>query len=215
MDSSSMTNTLLIITGPQGSGNHLFSKIFALHPKVFGWRALLESYWIPHDQEPFAEYWNEPRLLSNLRIDHQYSVTSISCPYRYHGETRIPLYRDFIEALHEFGLTVKLAIIGRDRTILQYQQERVRGGVSLSLFEEQLPYLRSLSPIFLSLELLYLYRAPYVQSIGRILDFPVNADDPRLEEILKEDTNSKYIQPVQSHWLDSAKRQARTQQIRR
>jgi hypothetical protein len=43
---------LLIITGPQGSGNHMWSKILALHPAVNGWSALLEEYWIPHDREP-------------------------------------------------------------------------------------------------------------------------------------------------------------------
>ena len=29
---------ILIITGPQGSGNHLYSKIFAMHPLVNGWK---------------------------------------------------------------------------------------------------------------------------------------------------------------------------------
>ncbi len=28
---------LLVVTGPQGSGNHLLAKIFNLHPKVNGW----------------------------------------------------------------------------------------------------------------------------------------------------------------------------------
>ena len=58
---------ILIITGPQGSGNHLFSKIFALSPEVQGWAALNEKYWIGHDQEPFAEYWHDPSLLENFK----------------------------------------------------------------------------------------------------------------------------------------------------
>ena len=28
---------MLIVTGPQGSGNHLFAKLFNLHPEVYGW----------------------------------------------------------------------------------------------------------------------------------------------------------------------------------
>jgi hypothetical protein len=55
--------TILILTGPQGSGNHMWSKIFALHPQVRGWQALLDQYWIGHDQEPWAQYWQDPAQL--------------------------------------------------------------------------------------------------------------------------------------------------------
>ena len=39
--------TLAVLTGPQGSGNHLWSKIFSLHEDVFGWKSLLDNYWEP------------------------------------------------------------------------------------------------------------------------------------------------------------------------
>ena len=51
---------LLIVTGPQGSGNHLFSRLLSLHPAVEGWTEILDQYWVPSDQEPFAEYWVTP-----------------------------------------------------------------------------------------------------------------------------------------------------------
>ena len=38
-----MNKKLLIITGPQGSGNHLFSRILSTHPEVGGWKSLLEA----------------------------------------------------------------------------------------------------------------------------------------------------------------------------
>ena len=74
---------ILIITGPQGSGNHLFSKIFALSEQVHGWSALNQQYWIGHDQEPFARYWHDPVLLDQFNWSHDYYVTSVSCPYVY------------------------------------------------------------------------------------------------------------------------------------
>ena len=73
--------TILILTGSQGSGNHLWSKIFALHPQVVGWQALLTEYWIGHDQEPFAPYWQDPSQLKYYRwTQSDWFVTSMSVP---------------------------------------------------------------------------------------------------------------------------------------
>lgn len=190
---------ILIITGPQGSGNHLFSKIFALSLEVQGWSALNKKYWIGHDQEPFAEYWHNPSLLENFKWQHDYYVTSISCPYVYNGETLIPNYADFIRRC---PVKVKLAIIGRDQTILQYQQSRVRGAESKHSFLDTVDQLMQYNPIFISQELLYLYGANYIKSIGQQLGIPVSQDTDAINEILKEDANKKYIQPVIDHWLD-------------
>jgi hypothetical protein len=87
---------LLIVTGPQGSGNHLFSKVFALHPDVYGWDKLLDTYWIAHKDEPFADYWNRPELLKTFDWSQSdYYVTSISCPYQNVDVTAIPKYEQF------------------------------------------------------------------------------------------------------------------------
>ena len=196
--------TLLILTGPQGSGNHLFSKIFALHPGVSGWGALLDTHWIGHDQEPFADYWNNPSLLQDKDwSSHDYWVTSISCPYANHGVVTVPNYSEFIDTVQELGIKVKIAIIGRDRNILQYQQHRVRDRISLPEFEQQLPYIRTLDSVYVSHELLNLYGAHYIESISAWLDFPVNTDDPRFNDIIKEDTNSKYFSPAETQDLDA------------
>ena len=190
---------LLIITGPQGSGNHLFSKIFALDPDVVGWSKLNQEYWIGHDQEPFAEYWKDPGLLNNVVWNHDYYVTSVSCPYVYQGETLIPNYDEFIGRCPG---KVKLAVIGRDQTILQYQQSRVRGKETKLEFLNVVDNLMKYNPTFISQELLYLYGANYVQSLGQQLGIPVSQDILAINEILKEDANKKYIEPVISHWLD-------------
>jgi hypothetical protein len=194
--------TLLIITGPQGSGNHLFSKIFAQHPAVFSWSALNKEYWVAHDQEPFAEAWNYPFLLDSVTFN-EYAVTSISCPYAYYGQTQEPKYQEFIESAINIGYKVKLAIIGRDQTVLQHQQLRVRDNHSYPRFKKHLDYLMSFNPVFLSTELLYLYREHYVRSLSKLLDFPVGKDPAVIEEILKTDPNAKYFHAAVDQPLDS------------
>jgi hypothetical protein len=42
----------------------------------------------------------------------------------------------------------------------------------------------------------------YLKQISKILEFPISYTDSRLTEILKDDTNQKYIQPVEYHWTD-------------
>ena len=133
--------TLLILTGPQGSGNHMWSKIFALHPDVYGWHALLHEYWIGHDQEPFSAAWRNPDQLRNFDWSvSDYFVTSVSTPYMNNGERTVPDIVRFAATAMGQGIQVKIGIIGRDRNILQYQQTRVRGeptfDIALKEFEK-------------------------------------------------------------------------------
>jgi hypothetical protein len=193
----------LIVTGPQGSGNHLFSKIFALNDQVYGWNQLLDTYWIAHKDEPFAEHWNNPELLKSFDWNQSdYYVTSISCPYHNVDITTIPNYQQFVNTLKELNIKVKVAVIGRDQTILKSQQQRVRNHVSLHDFLEQLDYLNTLDPIYLSQELLYLYKEHYINNIARLLDFPLNINDSRITKILESDANSKYINDIEIQELD-------------
>ena len=74
--------TLLIITGPQGSGNHLFSKIFAIHKEVLGWSALLDTHWLGHSEEMFQPLWHDTDKIKDFDwTQSKYFVTSISTPY--------------------------------------------------------------------------------------------------------------------------------------
>jgi hypothetical protein len=194
---------LLIFTGPQGSGNHLWSKIFALHPEVAGWSALLDTYWIPHDQEPFAEYWRNPEQLKNYNWSQQdYHVTSISCPYIDNTQVAIPDIVKFAREARDCGLKVQLAIIGRDQTVLGFQETRVRGRSTFDIAQEEYKKLAEWNPVYLSYELLHLYQDQYLKQLSKTLEFPIAYNDIRLAEILRDDTNQKYIHPIDHHWTD-------------
>ena len=198
---------LLIITGPQGSGNHVWSKIFALHPAVYGWKALNKTYWIGHDQEPFAEYWSDPSRLKYFDLgtsDH--FVTSISYPYMNNGERTVPDLFGFAEQARGCGINVKFAILGRDRNILGFQETRVRGEPTFNLAIEQYRQLATWNPVYLSYELLQLYQAAYLQQLSIQLGFPIDYSNIQINEILKDDTNQKYFQPVEHHPTDDLAR---------
>jgi hypothetical protein len=194
---------LLIFTGPQGSGNHLWSKIFALHPEVDSWSALLDNYWIPHDQEPFADCWRDPALLKTRDWSKKdYYVTSISCPYIDDTRWAIPNIVSFATQATGCGLQVKIAIIGRDQNIIGHQETRVRGQPTFEVARENYEKLESWNPVYLSYELLHLYKDAYLRQISKTLEFPIAHTDARLPEILKDDTNQKYIHPIDHHWTD-------------
>ena len=198
---------MLIVTGPQGSGNHVFSKVLALHKEVYGWKDLLNEYWIAHDYEPLSECWNTPSLLNAIDwTSMSYYVTSISCPYANEGVVTIPKYKEFIRALEHLGIKVKIAIIGRDQNVLKYQQERIRDRHSYPDFEAELDYLMTLDPVFISQELLYLYKDKYLKTLSKQLNFPIAYDDPRVFEILKKDANEKYFQSIPLQELDKTVR---------
>jgi len=200
--------TLLIMTGPQGSGNHMWSKIFALHPEVHGWRALLDQYWIGHDQEPFAKYWANPDLLESFEWQHRYYVTSISVPYMNNGTATKPNIVRFAACAMGAGLRVKIAILGRDRNIVDYQQIRVRGASTHEQALAEYQKLTSWQPTYLSYELLYMYGSDYLRRLSDQLEFPIAYNDPRLKEIMAEDTNSKYFTAIDYHPTDDLARYA-------
>jgi hypothetical protein len=194
---------MLILTGPQGSGNHLFSKVLALHEDVYGWKTLLNTYWEGHHHEPFAEHWKNPELLHDFDWEQSdYYVTSISCPFFADGAPHIPDYQAFTDILEEY-CEIDIAIIGRDQNILEYQQERVRGVHTTPLALDYFDYLfESFDVTFLSQELLYLYKSRYLEQVEKLLDFPIAHYDPELDVILQEDANRKYIKRSDEYWLD-------------
>lgn len=197
--------TLLVLTGPQGSGNHLFSKIFALHFSVNGWTKLNETYWLGHDEEPFANMWRDPETVKDYNWNsYKHHVTSISYPYRDNGEDAYPNYEEFFKAVQDCGVTIKLAVIGRDENVLKYQERRLRSQETYHKFMEQIPTLMKYDPVFVSQELLYLYKDAYLRQLAKQLDFPIDCYNPAVNDILKEDANTKYFQPIEVSWLDEA-----------
>lgn len=196
------------MTGPQGSGNHLWSKVFAAAGNCFAWSELNNNYWVAHDKEPFAEAWNNASKLKDIDIgDFCIAVTSISCPYAYHGNTVEPDYKSFISTAKKLGYNIRVAIIGRDANILEHQQQRVRNTFSLPKFEKHLDFLSTFSPIFLSTELLYLYKLQYIKQIERDLHFRIPISKEKLKEILTPNANTKYFKPAGIQPLDKIVKQ--------
>jgi hypothetical protein len=201
-------STLVILTGPQGSGNHLFAKLLSLHPDVFGWRSLLDNEWEGHDKEPFAKIWDDPTKVNTIDWSHKYMVASISCPYLNNGVETIPQYKKVFERLGYKDLNIKLVVIGRDSTILKHQEERVRGKQTYQMFLDQMPTLMEYNPIFVSPELLYLYRRDYLVYLQNMLKIPVASEDPLVDKILLTDENAKYVKPVEEFYRDELVRAA-------
>ena len=196
---------MLILTGPQGAGNHLWSKIFSLHTEVYGWKTLLENYWEAHRfAEPFARYWRDPSLLKDFNWKQSnYYFTSISCPLGIVGSDVNPIWipdiMEFAGAVKDCGVDVEFAVIGRDQTILNNQQTRIRTQPTLPMFLKQLKIIPD--PTFLSYELLYLYRQEYLKTLT--FSIPVAWNDPRVASILEDDANAKYVHSVDYNELDN------------
>jgi hypothetical protein len=195
---------MLILTGPQGAGNHLWSKIFSLHPDVYGWKSLLDNYWEAHRfAEPFCRHWRDHSLLKEFDWSQsEFYFTSISCPLGIVGSEINPIWNPdvagFANTLKSCGVDVQIAVVGRDQTILSNQQTRIRTQSTLPMFLEQLPNLSN--PIFLSYELVYLYRQDYLKSLN--LNIPVAWNDSMIDKILADDANIKYIHDVEYNELD-------------
>ena len=197
---------LLIITGPQGSGNHLFSRILSTHADVGGWKSLLEKYWVPSDEEPFAKYWVYPELLTAQQFEGKdHWLANVSCPFFYDGTRYVPKILEVAKRAHELGIDIQIAIITRDKNINAEQQLRVRKEITTPIAQEYYynKLLNSEFPIhFLSNEALFLHREHYLQYMSGILSFPVDYKNPDIFKFLDVDPNAKYVQHVDEYWLD-------------
>ena len=193
---------LLIVTGPQGSGNHLFSKLLSLHLNVVGWPIALDR-WQGHHKEPFAPAWENPELLKDYAWDINKSyVTNISCPYFKNKKSQVPKYKKFITEAQKY-CDVKIAIIGRDQTILNYQQSRIRKKHTTPQTLEQLETLPSLCVThYISFELFFLYGQNYLKSLQTLLNFPIAWNHEIIKDYQKMDSNKKYIQKVEKGDFD-------------
>ena len=197
---------MLILTGPQGAGNHLWSKVFSQHSDVYGWKSLLENYWEPHrTTEPFAKYWRNPELLDKFDwAQSDYYVTSISVPLGIPNDDFNPLWKPDLEQfknkVESLGIQTRFAVVGRDQNILREQQTRIRSKSTLPLFLGQMPK----APVFLSYELLYLYKDQYVETLD--VNIPV---DSNVDHLLLDDANSKYVHGVVSSELDNGNRKGK------
>ena len=197
---------LLIITGPQGSGNHLFSRVFSTHPSVGGWKQLLDEYWVPSDLEPFAEYWVYPERLTARAFDgYDYWLANVSVPFVYDGVRQTPKILEMARQATKLGIEVTIAIIVRDQNIQAEQQLRVRKEVTLPIAQEYYynHLLTSDFPVhFLDNEAFFLHKEHYLRWVSKLLKFPVDYNNPNILKFITEDPNRKYVKHVDEYWLD-------------
>lgn len=197
---------LLIITGPQGSGNHFFSRLLSLHPEVEGWQDLLNEYWVPSDQEPFAEYWIDPNRLNEETFSKKnYYLANVSCPFFFNGSRVVPDILGVAERARQLGVETTIGIIVRDKNINELQQIRVRGMHTTPIAQDY--YYKFLLPSkfpvhFIDHEAFFLHKEHYLKWLETILKFPIAHDHPDLMKFISEDPNKKYVQYVNEHWLD-------------
>jgi hypothetical protein len=121
-------------------------------------------------------------------------------PYINNGVATIPDFKTFIKQAQSIGLNVKIAVLGRDRNIVEMQQQRVRKGITLS--QALAEFAQFAQPVFLSYELLHLYQEQYLRQLSHQLAFPIAWTDARVKKIIQEDTNTKYFSAVDYHPTD-------------
>jgi len=210
-NNASAAKRLLIITGPQGSGNHIFSRVFSMHSAVRGWEQLKDQYWVPSDEETFAEYWVHPDRLTPAVFDGaDYFLANVSVPFFYDGVRQTPHIREVADRARSFGIDVSIAIVVRDATINSVQQQRVGGAVTLPQAQEYYRKYLLYSEhqiYFLDHEALFLWGEYYVNRMAHDMEFPVDTD--RCLTLLDQNPNRKYVTAVDDHWLDSEIRAGR------
>jgi hypothetical protein len=197
---------LLIITGPQGSGNHFFSRVLSTHPKVGGWKSLLDNYWVPSDEEPFAEFWVHPERLQEKHFEgYDYWLANVSCPFFYDGQRYVPKIVEVAKQARGLGIDVKIAIIVRDQNINAEQQLRVRKEITTPIAQDYYYnyLLNSDFPVhFLDNEAFFLHREHYLKWMSKLLSFPIDYSNPNIFKYITEDPNAKYVKHVDEYWLD-------------
>ena len=195
---------LIIVTGPQGSGNHLFGRLLSIDDSVGGWKALLDQYWVPSDEEPFAKYWVKPELLSAKDFEgYDYWLANVSVPFVYDGVKQVPKIAEFVQQAQSLGIDVQVCIIVRDQYINALQQQRVRKETTLPVAVDYFEKLLQLkcNVHYVDHEAFFLYKAKYLDWLSKILQFPIATDD-RINQFIDEGANKKYVKYVEEHWLD-------------
>jgi len=202
------SKTITILSGPQGSGNHLFSKIFDLHPDVKGWDGINGDAYMGHSKEPYNEIWGNPDLIDTMEWGYDHHVISISCPYLNKGTVLIPDYKAVVDKFLSKGFNVQIGIISRDKNILELQQTRLRGEPTSEHFHNALEYLTSLPHTFLSFETAMIYQLDYVEAIGKLMGIPINLVSEHYEKIFSINSNKAYISQIDEGDFDKEARGA-------
>jgi hypothetical protein len=182
---------VILLTGPQGSGNHLWSKVFTT------WAD--KEYWVGHKDEPHSNLWED---MDSWRT-HKFSgdtVISISVPYAVRGNTKFPDITGWKEIMVNRDIDHKICVTTRDGYINFLQNERVRPENN---YKEAVEYIKGLEvDCYLSTETLLQYQWKYIEQISKQLDFPV----PYKTIDFTQSFNEKYVHYVETFHLDDTVR---------
>ena len=175
---------LIVVLGPQGSGNHMISSLLAANPVTVGWDGSQD-----HSYEPFYECWLNPELLHSYPWQDGVHFTNMSCPFiTDEKETIFPDIKSFLQNARIYA-DVQLAVIARDKNILEQQNARLgRPYLAYNLVDQLLRLDEDI--VFISHESIELYGNLYWNNIEQQLDIP--ATD--IAHLLTINANQKYIQ---------------------
>ena len=180
---------VLLITGPQGSGNHIWSKVLTTWADG--------DKWVGHRDEPHSHLWEDVESWKDHNFMEVNTVISVSCPFAVNGITRYPDISRWREIMEQRGISHEVAVITRDKTINNYQNQRVR---PVNNYENSIEYLKNvIVDTYLSTETLHIYKEHYLDVLNEQLKFDIEYDIKKLYHILSQSFNEKYI-----HWVNDS-----------
>ena len=183
---------VLLITGPQGSGNHIWSKVLTTWADG--------DKWVGHRDEPHSHLWTDVEQWYTHNFTEVNTVVSVSCPFAVDGITRYPDINRWREIMEKRGIPHEVAVITRDKTINDYQNERVR---PVNNYKNSVEYLKNvIVDTYLSTETLHIYKEYYLDSLNEQLKFDIEYDIKKLYHILSQSFNEKYISRLEYSSLD-------------
>tara|TARA_Y100000361_G_scaffold30393_1_gene25239 strand:+ start:57 stop:647 length:591 start_codon:yes stop_codon:yes gene_type:complete len=183
---------VLLITGPQGSGNHIWSKVLTTWADG--------DKWVGHRDEPHSHLWSDVEQWYTHNFTEVNTVVSVSCPFAVDGITRYPDINRWREIMEKRGIPHEVAVITRDKTINDYQNERVR---PVNNYKNSVEYLKNvIVDTYLSTETLHIYKEYYLDSLNEQLKFDIEYDIKKLYHILSQSFNEKYISRLEYSSLD-------------
>ena len=164
----------------------------------------MDNYWVPSDEEPFADFWVNPDKLSIADFEgYDYWLANVSVPFVYDGVKQVPKIAEFVQQVQHMGIDVQVCVIVRDQYINALQQQRVRKETTLPVAVNYFETLLELNCNihYVDHEAFFLYKHKYLDWLSKILDFPIATDD-RINQFINEGANKKYVKYVEEHWLD-------------
>lgn len=183
---------VLLITGPQGSGNHIWSKVLST------WAD--DEYWVGHKDEPHSHLWSDVEQWSTHNFTEVDTIISVSCPFAVGGRTDYPNITRWREIMTQRNIPHEVAVISRDMTINDYQNQRVR---PVNNYKNSIEFLNKLQvDAYLSTETLYIYKEKYLNVLNSQLNFPIHYEVQKLYTTLSQSFNEKYIHYVEESTLD-------------